>query len=207
MCGIAGLWGRGNIHKMIKALSHRGPDGVGFYKGEKVHLAAQSLKITDPSGGNRPFYNEDKSICVVLNGEIYNYKVLQQELLSKGHQFRSQSDGEVIVHLYEEEGENCLEKLEGMFAFALWDNRNKKLLRAAISARISGKKYGLKLELIQGLPCLLAVRADSHCLSVMLSSFLLLSGFPVRLGQLQAQLTSHLSHRLGLGFTPDARYR
>jgi asparagine synthase (glutamine-hydrolysing) len=138
LCGIAGIVApdlpgvemEDAVLKMREGLCHRGPDDVGFFAADGVGLAHTRLSVIDIEGGHQPLSNEDGTILLVINGEIYNYKSLQQELLSRGHYLRTQSDCEVIVHLYEEEGENCLENLDGMFAFALWDDRNKKLLLA-----------------------------------------------------------------------------
>jgi asparagine synthase (glutamine-hydrolysing) len=127
MCGIVGLWGKGDIHKMACVLSHRGPDGEDFYIGEKVKLGARSLKIMDCMSGNQPLYNEDKSICVVLNGEIYNYLEIRKEL--NGHVFKTNTDTEVIVHAYEEFGLDCVNKFIGSFAFVIWDGKNLVLAR------------------------------------------------------------------------------
>jgi asparagine synthase (glutamine-hydrolysing) len=115
---------------MADSIEHRGPDDEGFYFSGQVGLGFRRLSIIDLGGGHQPLCNEDESIWIVFNGEIYNYQELRQFLLSKGHQFRTQSDTEVIVHLYEELGESCLERLRGMFAFAIWDNRRKSLFLA-----------------------------------------------------------------------------
>jgi len=139
MCGIAGWIKKGKIEKkvlenMTRVLSHRGPDGEGFYMNENpsfsVGLGHRRLKIIDLVTGDQPMSNEDGSIWLVYNGEVYNFKELREELTKKGHRFSSRSDTEVIIHLYEEEGENLLPRLNGMFAFALWDEKKKKLLIA-----------------------------------------------------------------------------
>ncbi|MBL7131196.1 MAG: asparagine synthase (glutamine-hydrolyzing) [Candidatus Omnitrophica bacterium] len=121
MCAIAGLWGEGDIRRIVAKLSHRGPDGEGFYIGDKVKLGARCLKIIGPSSDNQPLYNEDKSIAVILNGEVYNYPELKKEL--KNHIFKTDSDTEVIVHAYEEFGVDCVKRFNGSFAFAIWDGR------------------------------------------------------------------------------------
>jgi len=136
MCGIAGILsvGRSADELAVQAilmrgtLGHRGPDDVGIYSDKGVALAHARLSIIDLAGGHQPLHNEDETIYLVANGEIYNYKSLRKKLLSQGHRLRTQSDCEVIVHLYEDEGENCVKHLEGMFAFALWDVRQRKLL-------------------------------------------------------------------------------
>ena len=121
------------LDKMTDILAHRGPDSKGLYHTDTEHatvgLGHRRLSIIDLSkNANQPLGNDDDSIMVVFNGEIYNYKQLTKELKEKGHKFRSQSDTEVIVHLYEDMQAKCLEKLDGMFAFALWDNKRNRLL-------------------------------------------------------------------------------
>ena len=138
MCGICGKLvfdrqsqvSRTVLKGMADSIVHRGPDDEGFYFSGQVGLGFRRLSIIDLGGGHQPLCNEDETIWIVFNGEIYNYQELRQFLLSKGHQFRTQSDTEVIVHLYEELGESCLERLRGMFAFAIWDNRRKSLFLA-----------------------------------------------------------------------------
>ena len=118
------------IRDMLATIRHRGPDGEGVYVLPHVGLGHRRLAIIDLNSGDQPLSNEDETVWIVFNGEIYNYKELRDFLLSKGHIFRTKTDTEVIVHLYEEFGANCLEKLRGMFAFALWDEREKTLLLA-----------------------------------------------------------------------------
>jgi len=138
MCGISGIFQfaggmplpREAIERMNDSLRHRGPDDYGIYIGPGIGLGHRRLSIIDVSGGHQPIFNESNDICVVLNGEIYNYPSLREELLSKGHRFNTISDTEAIVHLYEEYGESCFTKLNGMFAIALWDLKNRKLLLA-----------------------------------------------------------------------------
>ena len=117
---------------MIEPLDHRGPDSKGKYSNKKfqVGLGHSRLSIIDLKGGNQPLFNEDKSICLVCNGMIYNFKELKNELKNKGHIFYTQTDSEVILHLYEEKGEKCVDSFNGKFAFALWDERKKKLFIA-----------------------------------------------------------------------------
>ncbi len=132
MCGICGFTGRKNevaLKSMSDAIFHRGPDEDGFYSNGKINLGIRRLSIIDVETGHQPVHNEDKSIWVVFNGEIYNFYELRKELKEKGHRFYTDhSDTEVIVHLYEEYGNNFLHKLNGMFTIALWDKREDKLL-------------------------------------------------------------------------------
>ncbi len=115
---------------MIHPIRHRGPDGYGFYVGDGVGLAHARLSIIDLEGGWQPIHNEDKSLWVIFNGEIFNYRELRRDLEARGHRFYTNSDTEVIVHLYEEKGEECLAELNGQFAIALYDLRSKSLFVA-----------------------------------------------------------------------------
>lgn len=138
MCGICGklYYDAGQqidpslIDRMMGALKHRGPDGKGKYISGPVGLGHTRLSIIDLSTGAQPIANEDNTVWIVYNGEIYNFPELRQQLLRQGHVFRSTTDTEVIVHLYEEYGVECLSKLRGMFAFALWDEKEKVLFCA-----------------------------------------------------------------------------
>ena len=139
MCGIAGLvdWERGVgqedravIARMTRALVHRGPDDEGFHFDPHAALGFRRLSIIDVAGGHQPLSNEDGSVWIVFNGEIYNYRELRDWLRQRGHTFRTQSDTETIVHLYEEVGTGCAERLRGMFAFAIWDSRRRELFLA-----------------------------------------------------------------------------
>lgn len=135
MCGIAGLFDANGIDKeLLKSMSrvmvHRGPDDGGFFSDKEIGLANRRLSIVDVSGGRQPIHNEDESIWIVYNGELYNYEDLMEELVKKGHKFYTKSDTEVIVHAYEEFGHACLERLYGMFAFAIWDANKKELFIA-----------------------------------------------------------------------------
>jgi len=130
MCGICGIFDfkgqradRGLLERMNERIRHRGPDGDGFYVCGPVGLANRRLSIIDLDGGWQPQTNEDSSIQVVFNGEIYNFIELREELLTKGHKFKTRSDTEVIVHAYEEWGDDCTNRFNGIFAFALWDSR------------------------------------------------------------------------------------
>lgn len=137
MCGIVGRFSlderpidQGVIARMAGRLSHRGPDDEGYYVSGPIGLASRRLAIIDLDTGRQPISNEDGSVWVVLNGEIYNFVELRADLEDRGHHFRTQSDTEVIVHLYEEEGAGLLKHLRGMFAFAVWDQRRRQLLLA-----------------------------------------------------------------------------
>ena len=137
MCGITGLAGtlrtdRGTLQAMNDALAHRGPDGEGFFWPEsgQVGLGMRRLAIIDVAGGDQPIFNEDGSVCVVFNGEIYNFLDLREELEARGHTFATHADTEVVVHAYEEFGVECLQHLWGMYALALWDAREQRLLLA-----------------------------------------------------------------------------
>lgn len=137
MCGIAGMVGsRGDsvdpaaIHLMCQTIVHRGPDDEGIYARGPAGLGIRRLSIIDLPGGHQPIHNEDQTIWVVFNGEIYNYRELRHELESRGHQFYTRSDTEVIPHLYEEMGKDCIKKLRGMFGIALYDERRQSLLLA-----------------------------------------------------------------------------
>ena len=138
MCGICGKLNfdrelpvsRRLIEAMADSIAHRGPDDEGFFVSGPVGLGFRRLSIIDLSTGHQPLSNEDDTVWIVFNGEIYNYQELRAQLESQGHRFKTRTDTEVIVHLYEEYGESCVEKLRGMFAFAVWDSRNEKLFLA-----------------------------------------------------------------------------
>ncbi|MFQ6003238.1 MAG: asparagine synthase (glutamine-hydrolyzing), partial [Candidatus Zixiibacteriota bacterium] len=133
MCGICGFYAEPNqelLKKMCNILRHRGPDDEGYYSDEQVSLGMRRLSIIDLVTGHQPISNEDKSKWVVFNGEIYNYPELRVLLGKKGHQFKTRSDTEVIVHLYEEFSLDFVKFLRGMFSIALWDKRDKKLILA-----------------------------------------------------------------------------
>jgi asparagine synthase (glutamine-hydrolysing) len=139
MCGICGVFAidgelptraRAETRAMNDALAHRGPDGEGFFADTRAALGHRRLAIIDRAGGHQPMGNEDGSCWIVFNGEIYNHHELRAELESKGHKFRTVSDTEAIVHAYEEFGVHCVERLEGMFAFAIYDQRRGELFAA-----------------------------------------------------------------------------
>ncbi|HLG98188.1 MAG TPA: asparagine synthase (glutamine-hydrolyzing) [Bryobacteraceae bacterium] len=136
MCGIAGIVDferfprRHELAPMVEIQRHRGPDGQGLFVDGPVAMGMRRLSIIDLPGGNQPIFNEDGSIAVVFNGEIYNYIELREEMIAKGHQFRTHSDTEVLVHLYEQYGCEMLPLLNGMFDFAIWDAKERRLLMA-----------------------------------------------------------------------------
>src|SRR5712664_4565303 len=130
MCGICGVIGiqcteqaEAITYRMMEALRHRGPDEDGLLVAPSVALGMRRLSIIDLPGGHQPVFNEANNVAVVFNGEIYNYRQLRGTLEGRGHAFRTHSDTEVIVHAYEEWGEECVGELRGMFAFAVWDAR------------------------------------------------------------------------------------
>ena len=137
MCGIAGFVGdktkreaRAIIERMTATLVRRGPDDQGTYVDQSAALGVRRLAVIDLRTGHQPVSNEDGTLCAVQNGEIYNFRSLRERLRDLGHVFRTQSDTEVIVHAYEAYGEDCVTYLEGMFAFAVWDSRQRMLLLA-----------------------------------------------------------------------------
>lgn len=140
MCGITGwinLNGGGGthhseavLHGMCERMTHRGPDSEGLWLDERVALGMRRLSIIDLAGGSQPVYNEDRSVVVVMNGELYNYREVRADLEKLGHQFGSHSDTEILPHLYEEYGEAMLDHINGMFVFALWDKTREKLIVA-----------------------------------------------------------------------------
>src|SRR5262249_18683617 len=121
---------RAAVPWMTKQLEHRGPDGEGFFSNEHVVFGHRRLAIIDRACGKQPMANEDESCWIVFNGEIYNYLELRELLIGKGHRFRTSSDTEVILHAYEEFGEACVQRFEGMFAFAIYDHNERKLFAA-----------------------------------------------------------------------------
>src|SRR2546429_4469056 len=141
MCGIAG-WanldprtpppdgGEDLLRSMCDRMHHRGPDSEGYLIDDGIALGMRRLAIIDLLTGEQPVFNQDRTVAVVLNGEIYNYRELRADLETRGHKFRSESDTEVLPHLYEEYGRNMVDHLNGMFAFALWDERKRRLFIA-----------------------------------------------------------------------------
>jgi asparagine synthase (glutamine-hydrolysing) len=151
MCGIAGIVARdfrepieeARLKRMRDVIRHRGPDGEGLLLDGPVGLAHRRLAIVDVAGGHQPMANEDGTVWIVFNGEIYNHAALRPALEANGHRYRSRSDTETILHLYEEEGERCVERLQGMFAFAIWDLAARRLLLARDRLGIKPLYYAL----------------------------------------------------------------
>ncbi len=138
MCGIAGMFDRrarraaseGDLRQMLALLRHRGPDEFGILLDREAGLGNARLSIIDLCSGSQPIANEDDSLWIVFNGEVFNYIELREELRARGHQFRTESDTEVILHLYEELGPRCLDRMNGQFALAIWDTRRRRLFLA-----------------------------------------------------------------------------
>ncbi len=154
MCGICGqINGQRDrrvdaeeLRVMTSTLSHRGPDDEGYYHNDHVGLGFRRLSIIDLSTGHQPLSNEDGTVWIVFNGEIYNYRELRSDLLARGHRFSTLTDTEVIVHAYEEYGKRCVEKLRGMFAFAIWDDRRQQLFCARDRFGIKPFFYSLRQD-------------------------------------------------------------
>lgn len=170
MCGITGilrtdgqLVSEQQVRSMNDVLTHRGPDGGDVYTDGKIGLGHRRLAILDLEGGKQPLCNEDGSIWVTFNGEIYNFRELRNKLVTKGHQFKTKSDTEVIVHAYEEWGIGCLDHLRGMFAFAIWDSRRQQLFLAR-------DRVGIK-------PLLYSMSAGRTAFASELQAFKVLDGF------------------------------
>jgi len=179
MCGIvgvvhpeAGAVREALVRRMCGLITRRGPDDDGFYFGDRVGLGMRRLAIIDVHDGKQPIHNEDRTVWVVFNGEIYNYRDLRQELEKRGHRLATASDTECLVHLYEEYGEDLVSHLRGMFAFAIWDDRQKKLLLGRDRLGIKPYYYlqvGSTLYFGSELKCLLVV--DNFRRSINLQSF------------------------------------
>lgn len=168
MCGICGRLMMDRearvplevLKLMANTMIHRGPDDEGYYSDGPVGLGFRRLSIIDLSGGHQPLCNEDGTVWIVFNGEIYNYQELRSWLLSKGHQFKTQSDTEVIVHLYEEYGEECVSKLRGMFGFAIWDANSQTLFLARDRVGIKPLYYTVTPDAIVFASEIKAILAD-----------------------------------------------
>ena len=165
MCGIAGIAHREGsgpvsrevVERMCAAMRHRGPDDRGVYVAGPVGLGMQRLSIIDLAGGNQPVFNEDGTKAIVFNGEIYNYQELRRELISRGHVFRTNGDTETILHLYEDSGPGCVERLRGMFAFAIWDAEARTLFLAR-------DRFGIKPLYLRRAPWGLAFASELKAL-------------------------------------------
>src|SRR6266566_1648637 len=174
MCGVGGMVSvKGPqvdpqvLDSMNQTLFHRGPDSGGMFVNGRVGLAARRLAIIDLAGGDQPITNEDRSIHVVHNGEIYNFREIRRELEGQGHRFSTRSDTEVLVHLYEEYGPHFAARLRGMFAFALWDERQQRLVLAR-------DRFGIK-------PLYYRVKKDSLSFASELKAFLAFGFVPAPL--------------------------
>ena len=151
MCGLCGVVysspkrpvDRDMLHRMTNMMTHRGPDGDGYFVEPGVGLGFRRLSIIDLQTGDQPISNEDGSVTVVCNGEIYNYQELRRNLQTTGHRFRTNSDVEVIVHLYEDHGVRCVDFLRGMFSFAIWDSRHRRLMLARDRFGIKPLSYAI----------------------------------------------------------------
>src|ERR1700682_4066003 len=139
MCGICGKLNLGvsappisaeSLRRMLHPINHRGPDAEAIYMSGSVGLGHRRLKIIDLAAGKQPMCNEDGTVWITYNGEVYNYKELTAFLVGRGHRFKSSCDTEVIIHLYEEFGQDCVKHLRGMFSFAIWDENTKTLFLA-----------------------------------------------------------------------------
>src|SRR6202142_1548725 len=146
MCGICGQYNFGNqapvqrrdLEAMTKSIAHRGPDDDGFYISGPLGLGFRRLSIIDLAGGHQPMSDQDETVWVVFNGEIYNFPELKRELEGYGHVFRTKSDTEVIIHGYKQWGDEVLNRLNGMFGLAIWDARKKRLV-------VARDAFGIKL--------------------------------------------------------------
>jgi len=181
MCGLAGFIApelndaetERRLQAMCNAILHRGPDACGTYIDEHAALGMRRLSIIDLEGGNPPLFNEDKSVVVVFNGEIYNHHALRAQLTKRGHVFRTRTDTEVLVHAYEEFGEAMFAHLRGMFAFALWDKNKQELMLARDHSGMKPLSYLLTSEgivffsEIRSLLCYLPEKPDIDASSVM----------------------------------------
>ena len=153
MCGICGIYGdvsKARIREMSDCINHRGPDSEGFYVDKNCGIGIRRLAIIDTEGGQQPISNEEGNLQIVFNGEIYNYQILKNKLEKYGHEFSTESDTEVILHGYEEWGRKVLKKLNGMFAFALYNTENEKLFLARDRVGIKPLFYSNKEEFLFG---------------------------------------------------------
>ena len=190
MCGFVGIWNKSgepmpkDINAVTDTFCHRGPDDAGVALLDHVALGFRRLKIIDLSPrGAQPMFNEDASLCMVFNGEIYNYKPLRQELIEKGHDFRGESDSEVLLHLYEEEGMDCVKRLRGMFAFCIYDQKKDLFFGAR-------DRFGIKPLFFTETERLFAVASEAK-------AFLKLPDFTARVNE------AALPHYLTFQYVPE----
>ncbi|MDY6954118.1 MAG: asparagine synthase (glutamine-hydrolyzing), partial [Thermodesulfobacteriota bacterium] len=169
MCGIAGIIDFTSgppderlLRRMLGLIRHRGPDACGIYRDNAAGLAHTRLSIIDLSSGDQPIHNEDKTLWIIFNGEIFNYPELRQALEAQGHRFYTRSDTEVLVHLYEEHGPACLHLLNGQFALALWDRRKEELFLARDRLGIRPLFYALHHRRLVFASEIKALMADRH---------------------------------------------
>jgi len=161
MCGITGIVDlrerrpidEERVRAMNAAISHRGPDGDGFHFEPGVGFGHRRLSIIDLEGGRQPLYNEDETVVVTYNGEIFNFQEVEAELLARGHRFRTRCDTEVIVHAWEEWGEQCLQRFNGMFAFAVWGavgagSGRRRSPRSSLAAAPAGSPCGKRAHFV-----------------------------------------------------------
>ena len=151
MCGICGFVGKIDdnvkiIEKMTKVISHRGPDDVNFFIDDNISMGFRRLSIIDVSEGRQPIYNEDDNLVLTFNGEIYNFRDLKSQLESLGHKFYTHTDSEVIIHGFEEWGEEVCLKLRGMFAFAIWNRKDESLFLARDHFGIKPLHYSFRYK-------------------------------------------------------------
>src|SRR5258708_38992345 len=230
MCGIAGfIDARRNrddasqlINTMCELIRHRGPDDQGVWIGDGVALGMRRLAIIDLSGGHQPIFNEDGSILVVFNGEIYNYHEFQKELQERGHHFHTNSDTEVIVHAYEEYGDDCVKHLRGMFTFALWDRNRQRLLAARDRFGKKPLNYywdGQRLIFVSEIKSILEAAIPPEINSIALDEYLVYGYVPTPLTLFKGVLKLPAAHILiyedghistkrywDLPFTPTCQY-
>ena len=142
MCGLVGFIdnrSKAEKKKIIKSMSdkiiHRGPDGEGFFVDNSIAMGFRRLSIIDLEGGNQPLYSEDENLVINFNGEVYNYKELREDLIEKGHIFKTEADTEVVLHGYEEYGTDILKKLRGMYGFAIWNRKEQELFLVRVLSR------------------------------------------------------------------------
>jgi asparagine synthase (glutamine-hydrolysing) len=190
MCGIVGVISEKSlndvsIESLTNVLRHRGPDDYGIYSDDYAALGHRRLSIIDLAGGQQPIFNEDRSKCIIFNGEIYNFNELRDELLNKGHCFSTQSDTETILHAYEEWDKNCVDRLRGMFAFAIWDSDKKRLFIARDRLGIKPLFYAEYMGKFYFASEMKAILADSSIPrdidDVALASYFTLSYIPAHL--------------------------